>query len=78
MPRAEFSGPETATPGISRVPGPGGAGMVRRLIGHRSALVGGCIVLAFVLMAVLAPYLAPYDPINDASLDQRLQPPSAE
>jgi len=60
------------------VPGPGGAGMVRRLIGHRSALVGGCIVLAFVLMAVLAPYLAPYDPINDASLDQRLQPPSAE
>lgn len=33
-----------------------------RLMREPSALIGGSIVLAFFLMAVFAPYLAPYDP----------------
>ena len=41
-------------------------------------LLGGAIVAAFVLIALLAPLLAPYDPIGDADLGRRLQPPSAE
>ena len=52
-------------------------GVLRRLLGHRSAMLGGAIVLAFVLVALLAPVLAPYDPVSDADLAERLQPPSA-
>ncbi|MBI3953443.1 MAG: ABC transporter permease [Chloroflexi bacterium] len=35
---------------------------VQRLLGNRLALVGGVVVLAFVVLAVLAPVIAPYDP----------------
>jgi peptide/nickel transport system permease protein len=39
------------------------AGMVvRRFLGHRMAVAGLVIVVLMVLMAVLAPYLAPHDP----------------
>lgn len=34
----------------------------RRLIQERAALIGGGIVLLFVLVAVLAPLIAPYEP----------------
>jgi peptide/nickel transport system permease protein len=36
---------------------------VRRLIKRRGAMVGGAVVLFFVAVAVLAPLIAPYDPI---------------
>ncbi len=36
---------------------------LRRLLRRRSAVLGGVIVLAFVLLALLAPVIAPYDPI---------------
>ena len=42
---------------------------------HRPALVGGGIVVALVLAALLAPVLAPADPL-DQDLYQRLRPPS--
>ena len=40
----------------------------------RIAIVGGVIILAFCLVAVLAPVLAPYNP-NQGNLLDRLQPP---
>ena len=43
----------------------------------KSALVGSAIVIFFVLIAVLGPFIAPQG-INDQNLSMRLQPPSAE
>jgi ABC-type dipeptide/oligopeptide/nickel transport system permease subunit len=37
-------------------------GMLRLLLGNRLAVAAGVVVLGFVLVAVLAPVLAPYDP----------------
>lgn len=69
---------QPATPAPLATPLPVGRGFWRRFLGHRSAVLGGGIVLAFVLMALLAPLLAPYHPTDDANLTERLQPPSAE
>jgi peptide/nickel transport system permease protein len=44
---------------------------------HRLALLGGGIVATLVVVALLAPVLAPHDPLQQ-SLYQRLQPPSLE
>jgi peptide/nickel transport system permease protein len=49
----------------------------RRLKRNRAAIVGGVIVCAFVLVALLAQVIAPYPP-NEGDLAQRLKPPSAE
>lgn len=43
----------------------------------KSALVGSAIVIFFVLVAVLGPFIAPQG-INEQNLSMRLQPPSAE
>jgi peptide/nickel transport system permease protein len=40
------------------------------------AMLGAAIVLAWVIIALLAPLIAPYDP-NDQQVRERLQPPSA-
>lgn len=47
----------------------------RRLRQNRAALVGGAIVIAFLLIAIAAPLIAPYPP-NDGNLSERLNPPS--
>jgi len=49
----------------------------RRLLGNRSALVGGTILALIVLAALAAPLISPYDPIKS---NQRLSlgPPSVE
>jgi len=44
----------------------------RRLRKSRAAVAGACIVLIFVLMAILAPVLVPYNPIQ-GNLNDRLQ-----
>lgn len=44
---------------------------------NRLALLGLAIVLALVLMAVAAPWLAPYSPTDGDLRTQRLLPPSA-
>jgi ABC-type dipeptide/oligopeptide/nickel transport system permease subunit len=49
----------------------------RRFASHRLALVGLGIILAFALLAVLAPVVAPHDPIRQ-SLPNALAPPSRE
>ena len=42
---------------------------------NKFALIGLCILTAFILAAVFAPLLAPHDP-NRANLRMRNQPPS--
>lgn len=48
---------------------------VRRFLRNRLAFGAALVVLAFVAMALFAPWLAPHDP-NDADLLRRLQPPA--
>lgn len=50
--------------------------LLRRLLSHRAAVLGGSIVLLLLLSALLADWLAPYDPIRGRLTDM-LQPPSA-
>jgi peptide/nickel transport system permease protein len=63
----------------SRVPPPAQAGARRRWLAIMRAkplgLVGGLLIALLVLTALLAPALAPYDPLQIKSAD-RLQPPS--
>ena len=49
---------------------------VPRLLRNRIAVAGGVVVLAFLLVAVLAPWISPYDPIRTSFLQVR-KPPSA-
>jgi peptide/nickel transport system permease protein len=51
-----------------------GALLRRRIFRHRGLLIGGSILLAIVLMALLAPLLAPHDPY-DQQLARKLIPP---
>ena len=52
------------------------ADLWRRLRRNRAAVAGAGIVIVFVALAVLAPVLVPFDPIQ-GNLDDRLQPSSA-
>lgn len=52
-------------------------GMLRGLLRRPAALVALVFVVALVLMAIFAPWIAPYDPYSQDLL-ARLQPPSAE
>lgn len=52
------------------------ADSVHRLARSRAAVAGGLIVTVFVAVALLAPALAPYEPLR-GQLDQRLMAPSA-
>jgi len=49
--------------------------VLAKLLANRMALIGGGIVLTFVLLAVFAPLIAPYDPIKTNFLAIR-RPPS--
>ncbi|MCU0539815.1 MAG: ABC transporter permease [Desulfobacterales bacterium] len=50
---------------------------LRKLLQRTNLLVGGAISLAVVLTALLAPWIAPYHPIDDANLLYADEPPSA-
>lgn len=50
---------------------------VRRLSRDKLALAGLAIMGAFALTAILAPVLAPYDPIEQSLVDRR-EPPSSQ
>lgn len=52
--------------------------VARRMIRHRSAQMGMALILFFVLVAVLAPIVYPYDATTDSNPANRLQPPSAQ
>ncbi|MEM1994274.1 MAG: ABC transporter permease [Nitrososphaerales archaeon] len=51
--------------------------VIRRLSKHRSARLGVPILLFFVIVGVLAPFLSPYDPIK-INLSEALRPPSSD
>lgn len=48
---------------------------VRRLLRRKTVAIGLCILAIFVLLAVLAPWIAPYSPYK-LSIINRLKPPS--
>lgn len=50
---------------------------VRAFRRHRLGLLGLGIVVLFTLVAIFAPYLAPYDPTSQRIATARLEPPSA-
>jgi len=47
---------------------------LKELIRCRTAFLGAIIVLSFILIAILAPFVAPHDPLK-ASIVNRLRPP---
>ena len=47
----------------------------RRLLRRRGAMVGLAVILFFIALAVLAPYISPYDPLKTNFLAVR-KPPS--
>nr|WP_309866085.1 nickel transporter permease [Desmospora profundinema] len=49
----------------------------RSLLRHRSAVIGGVIILFLIMLALIAPLLLPYG-YNQIDADARLQAPSAE
>jgi peptide/nickel transport system permease protein len=57
QPALDVSGDETSRGGLWREAG-------RRLVRNPSAIVGATIILIFVLVAVFAPLLAPYQPAS--------------
>lgn len=69
-----------------REPAPAASGVAQRsermaafraLTRHRGAVVGGVIAILMVLLAALAPWLAPRDPLRQ-DLVRQFQPPSYE
>jgi peptide/nickel transport system permease protein len=66
---------EAYAPQLVEVAGPtSGALLRRRIFGHKGLLFGSTLLAAIVLMAVLAPLFAPYDPYAQ-DLTRRLIPP---
>ncbi len=51
--------------------------ILKRLLRHRLAVFGACLIGTFALLAVLAPYISPYHPTRDFSLANKLAPPSS-
>jgi len=50
----------------------------QRIYRQKNLFYGGLIVLTVTLMAIFAPMIAPFDPVNDADLMRSELPPSAE
>ncbi|MCB5412007.1 ABC transporter permease [Pseudogemmobacter faecipullorum] len=55
--------PDQLLPG-QELPAPGAPGLLRRLLAERMGRLGLILVLAFVLIALAAPWIAPYDPLK--------------
>ncbi|WP_213989153.1 ABC transporter permease [Sodalis sp. dw_96] len=53
-----------------------GSRAMKKFIANKSAVIGAALVLLFVLIALLAPWLSPFDPIKANFLAVR-KPPSA-
>ncbi|MBK0398526.1 ABC transporter permease [Limibaculum sp. M0105] len=65
----------TTDPLLEEIQGPTpGQLLRRRVFGHHGLMIGGGLVALLVVVAILAPVLAPHDPYAQ-SLLERLQPP---
>lgn len=62
-------------PAVARQPAGLWSVVLRALARNRAALVGGVIVLAVLLVAILAPLLSPYDPL-EINVPRRLLGPT--
>lgn len=52
---------------------------LKRLLADRAATIGAAIILGLILVAIFAPWLAPYpEDVTAFHLSERLQPPSAD
>lgn len=51
--------------------------LYKKLAKNKAAMVGAFIVLIFIVLAILAPWIAPHDPL-DIQMAKKLQTPSAE
>lgn len=51
---------------------------IKKLLMRTNFVVGGGITLIVIFMALFAPLLSPYDPVNDADLMVSEEPPSAQ
>jgi len=51
---------------------------VRQIKRQKNLMLGGAITLLVVLVAIFAPFLAPYDPINQAELLRSEEPPGRD
>lgn len=51
---------------------------LRKFFRHSTGVAGLIIVGAFVVVSLIAPLVAPYDPTTDRNLRERLNPPSIE
>src|SRR5262249_32286778 len=69
------SGTSEATSALSRRASGFWADVLRRVVRTRTAMVGGVLVGGLIVAAVLAPAIAPYDPLK-GRLGERLRPPS--
>ncbi len=65
--------PGTTSGALVIEPSPG-ALLRRRIFGHAGLVIGAFVLISIVLMALLAPYIAPHDPL-DQVLDRKLIPP---
>jgi len=54
---------QSPTLGVAPKPASPGRRAVRKLLRRRPAVVGMVIVLAFIVLAVFAPWIAPHDPV---------------
>ncbi|THB77388.1 MAG: ABC transporter permease [Desulfobacteraceae bacterium] len=50
---------------------------VRKIVRQTNLLVGGCITLFVITVAIFAPVLAPFHPVDDADLMVSEEPPGA-
>jgi peptide/nickel transport system permease protein len=71
-----ISAAPTTTPGTKPMP-PRRNRALGRFLRNRAAVVGAVIVLLFLLVALLAPWLSPYDPIKTSFLTVRNAPSAA-
>ena len=72
---AERSGLLKTMPSVEEIVGPTpGQILRRRIFGHQGLMIGGGILLAIILIALLAPVFSPHDPYEQ-TLGKRLLPP---
>jgi len=50
---------------------------IRRILDNKLVLIGSSVILALILIAIFAPFFAPYDPVEQ-NLIERLQSPSSK
>lgn len=55
-----------------------GRSLWRRARRLRNLAIGGALVGLLLIAAMLAPWIAPFDPVRDADLDNHLRPPGGQ